>query len=270
MAQNGEQGLLTAENLEKYMAWRDKPWEVDDLIYERLPMMAVRNYLNDDEDEQWPLCWNQGRSTRIGLALCIEALKGWNAFRGPSGVAEPTRVALRACVPGVVQGFQGWLKDRKIYSVWDAVRNQEQSEELIEKMSDAVVKVSACKRLKAPNPMLGSKVLHFFFPEFFPVWDTAWIKKTILHLEGESVESNGDDADDPGHEYAQYLHLMFQNIRQTTQGKVKTLGSVVVGYSAKQNKHDALKAIVEQNLWDLSPILFELCLMGRGRVLGIL
>jgi len=35
-------------------------------------MLAVRNYLNDDGRRQWPLCWNQNHSLRLGLAVCVE------------------------------------------------------------------------------------------------------------------------------------------------------------------------------------------------------
>ena len=75
MAHKREAEIMTGPNLRAYMSWREKPWEVDDLLYERLPMLAVRNYLNSDYDRQWPLCWSQGRNLRLGLSVCIEALK---------------------------------------------------------------------------------------------------------------------------------------------------------------------------------------------------
>ncbi len=270
--------IMTRQNLKAYMTWRGKPWKVDDLLYERLPMLAVRNYLNDDDEDYWPLCWNENRSLRLGLSVCAEALKSWKAFRGPLGVAETTREGLSECVPGVVRSLQGWLREYNIYSLRDAIRTGE-TNALIKRMARAGAKGSVCKPLKTPNPMLGSKVLHFFFPEFFPVWDTAWIKRTIRLLsEEEELKLNEAWEEEFGsgsgagaaRQYAQYLDLMISNVRKTSAGHVATLKNTVVSFSARKNKHNALTAIVDDNLWDMSPILFEMCLIGHGRAAGVL
>jgi hypothetical protein len=268
--------IMTRSNLRIYMKWRDKPWEVDDILYERLPMLAVRNYLNDDAKDQWPLCWTQGRPLRLGLSVCIEALKGWQAFRGRLGVAGATRRKLYERAPGVVMRFQRWLRDEEIYSVRAAIR-QGQADQLIRKMARAVAKISACKRTNTPSPMLGSKVLHFFFPEFFPVWDTAWIRRTIRGMSKKNkknrIQLNDKWQTDFGKErngaaarqYAAYLELMLSDLEATSAAKVKDLRRIVVSFSAKRNNHGSLRDVVDENLWDMSPILFELCLMGYGR-----
>jgi hypothetical protein len=179
--------IMTGQNLAAYMAWRGKPWQVDDLLYERLPMLAIRSYLTDDKDHQWPLCWKKGRSFRLGLVFCIDALKSFQAFRSKPG--EATRRELAKSVPRVVMALQTWLRRQEIYRVNDV--SQRGRDAVISKMARAVAEVSACKHTATCNPMLGSKVLHFFFPEFFPVWDTAWIKRTLDGLskkKGEAVE----------------------------------------------------------------------------------
>jgi hypothetical protein len=275
---NAPARIITPQNLKAYMTWRGKPWKVDDILYERLPMLAVRNYLNSDDEDYWPLCWNENRSLRLGLAVCVEALKGWQAFRGPLGVAETTREGLSKCVPGVVRSLQGWLREYDIYRLHDAIRSGE-TDALIKRMARAAAKVSACKPLKTPNPMLGSKILHFFFPEFFPVWDTAWIKKTIrllsekgdLKMNGAWEEQFGSNSSaGAARQYAQYLDLMLSNVRKTSAGDMAALKKTVVSFSARKNKHHALTDIVDDNLWDMSPILFEMCLIGCGRAAGVL
>lgn len=271
--------IMTGLNLKVYMKWRKKPWEVDDLLYERLPMLAVRNYLDDDEGQHGPLCWTPGRSLRLGLSVCIEALKSWQAFRGPSGVAPAARKKLYERVPRIVMGLQTWLRGKEVYNIRGAIR-EGKVDGFVERMARAAAKVSACKRGKKPNPMLGSKVLHFFFPEFFPVWDTAWIKKTTLGLSKKGdIERNrekwgktfGRDRHAvAAQQYAQYLDLMFNELDQIGHKDVEKLLKTVVSFSAKRNKHPSLQDVVAENLWDASPILFELCLMGRGRAKGVL
>jgi len=265
VAHNGYVHTMTRTNLTAYMKWRAKPWEVDDLLYERMPMLAVRNYLSEESNE-WPLCWTKGRPIRLGLSTCIEALKAWQAFRPGGGKA--TRRHLQVCVPRVVEGLQRWLRDKEVYRPQDA-RGKTRAA-LVKRMARAVATVSACKRTRNPNPMLGSKVLHFFFPEFFPVWDTAWIKKTLdrLKLTSSPVQPSkghgqwGRAAD----AYAVYIDLMFRDMDATPKRAMENLKKTV----SKSKGHPAFKTILDDNLWDLTPILFELCLMGRGRARGVL
>ncbi len=56
-------------------------------------------------------------------------------------------------------------------------------------MADAVSRVEEAKDVD--NPMLGSKILGFFFPDFFPIWDTAWVKPALESgSESGGYESN--------------------------------------------------------------------------------
>ena len=50
--------------------------------------------------------------------------------------------------------------------------------EVINKINEAVNKISKLKQ--SNSPMLGSKVLHHFFPEIIPVYDTMWIANKSL------------------------------------------------------------------------------------------
>ena len=119
--------------------------------------------------------------------------------------------------------------------------------------------------------MLGSKVLHFFFPEFFPVWDSAWIGKTIRRLSRSDKITLGGAWDFKGRsataaqQYAEYLDLMFNDVKQTHARTVKKLKRTVVSFSAARNGHNSLNVVIDENLGDSSPILFELCLLGCGR-----
>jgi len=127
-------------------------------------------------------------------------------------------------------------------------------------MARAVAKVSACKPLKRSTPMLGSKILHFFFPEFFPVQHTSWIRKTVRRLSAKKrkrkleltkkwAEAFGS-ASNPGaaREYAQYVDLMIANLKTTSAAEVGALSRTVVSFSARRNNHAALADILGENL----------------------
>jgi hypothetical protein len=45
---------LTANDLKAYEAWRKKPWSINDMNYERMPMLALRNYLSTEPPDEWP------------------------------------------------------------------------------------------------------------------------------------------------------------------------------------------------------------------------
>jgi len=269
--------ILAPQNLKAYMRWREKPWEVDALLYERLPMVAVRNYISASGDDEWPLCWQKGRTVRLGLAICIESLKSWQAFR-PGG-ARAIQRELDSCVPRVVARIQAWLSRHGVYSIRDVASDSKERDALIRLMARAVAEISACKNGQNPKPMLGSKVLHFFFPEFFPVWDTAWVKKAMAGLADRNgsprrreltVSFGKGKQARAAREYADYVRLMFKDIKKVPKKDVNKLKRTVLRHAAKRNAHAALGMIVDDNLGDLSPILFELCLIGRGRAMGIL
>jgi hypothetical protein len=86
VAQSDYEQVMTRENLREYMKWRKKPWPIGDGLYERLPMLAVRNYLsNADDAEDWPLCWTRGRNIRVGLSVCTEMLRIWGGLSNTPG-----------------------------------------------------------------------------------------------------------------------------------------------------------------------------------------
>jgi len=257
--------ILNHTNLDTYLTWRRKPWGVADLFYERLPMLAVRNYLGAGDAHEWPLCWTEGRGLRRGLSLCIEFLRDWQAFR--PGAARTLQKPMERLVPKVVTKFQRKVID-KIGSarLWAVSRKKKRADQLIELMSQAVGEISGLKRLKTPTPMLGSKVMHFFFPEFFPVWDTAFVKKALEGLSKRGlIELTADQEYTAASEYVQYLNLMVNDLRGTPRGDLARLDERLLRRAAEDYHDKFLPLLVKENLADRSPILFELCVIGYGR-----
>ncbi len=62
---------------------------------------------------------------------------------------------------------------------------------------------------------------------------------------------------------------MFNDLRKTAV-EGKKLKRRIVSFSAKRNQNGLLKNVIDDILWDMSPILFEVCLMGHGRARHVL
>jgi hypothetical protein len=267
--------ILTRDNLEAYMKWKDKPWGVADLLYERVPMLTVRNYIASANDDNWPLCWSRGYGLQRGLALCIDFLRNWKAFR--PGSAESYRQVMEAVVPLAVLRFQRRVVGELGASgAIDVCQDVGKSEALGCMMTEAVEKVSDIKELKQPTPMLGSKVMHFFFPEFFPIWDTAVVKKALVglrrlsevHDEGESPDRKRERDGVAGREYRAYVRLMLKDLREA-KGDVQELDGMLIKEAVRTYQDRFLRDLLYENLGDRSPILFELCTIGYGRRKGL-
>jgi hypothetical protein len=54
------------------------------------------------------------------------------------------------------------------------------------------------------------------------------------------------------------------DLRQTSKKDHAALRAVCLRDCARVNSHKLLGPVMEDNVWDLSPLLFELCLLGGG------
>jgi hypothetical protein len=265
--------ILTKDNLDQYLDWNDCPWGAADLLYERLPMLTIRNYISCEDDATWPLCWMPGVGLRRGLTLCIDFLRAWQAFRPVA--ARTIQKRLTAEVPGQVLRVQRAIRDRlKVRSIQRV--NGGKADTLVNVMADAVAAVSACKDPERRNPMLGSKVMHFFFPEFFPVWDTAYVEAGLRWLEQKGaieLVSGSNMPTPPTHcspaaaTYAQYVRLLIAELRAQA-ASLEQVGDHFIERATRDYHDKSLRVMVEHNVADLTPILFELCLIGYARKEG--
>jgi hypothetical protein len=265
--------ILTKDNLDHYLDWTDRPWGGADLLYERLPMLTIRNYISCEDDSTWPLCWVPGLGLRRGLTLCIDFLRAWQAFRPVA--ARTIRKRLQAEVPGCVLNVQTTIRDRLDLRSIQGV-GAKKADQLVMVMADAVAEISACKEPERRRPMLGSKVMHFFLPEFFPVSDTAYVdaalrwldRKRMIKLEARSgASAPANDCSQAAETYAQYVRLMLADFRQQGES-IEQLGEWFIECATREYDDKSLRMMVEENLGDLSPILFELCIIGYARKQG--
>ncbi len=254
--------IMTVENLQAYESGpgANPNWPIADLVYQKVPILSYRNYFCEYDDAQWPLCWDS-RRVSFALRLVAEILKSWQAFRPLP--AEAVVKKLEPAFPKIVGILQATLYRHAKAGVSSVVPNSPPWREIIVAMAKAVSDVSGAKGIQ--NPMLGSKVLAFFFPDFFPVWDTAWIKKRGLS------QRNASDFDSQIHEnlkgdvaaieYAQYLILMLKEASTVSDELYETLLAEclrqchVRGYSHHRE-------LIDEFYVDLTPLLFETCLLG--------
>lgn len=134
-------------------------------------------------------------------------------------------------------------------------------------MGRAIADISRQKGVS--NPMLGSKLLNFFFPEFFPVWDTGWIKKRAMkHYKGvslpEDVQKRLEHLENSraAVEYAQYVYLMLMDLWRTSPSQLQRLRRACYRHCERRGYYKP-QVIINDNYRDITPLLFETCLLGK-------
>ena len=267
-------------NLRNFRAYVNKvggkgapDWPIDDLLYLSIPTLAIRN-LDYDETKKdrrfWALSWKGKKHTKLAFWVAGTILKQWQAFRPHPSERLLKKIGRR--IPRVINRFQTSMRKLGVKTVRDLPGSGYKYNTCLFEMARAVASISSIK--KASNPMVGSKLLHFMLPEFFPVWDTYWIKKKALadfkdrydHIPVEVAQeiekcryTNGQTFVSAAREYASYVNLMLRDLSNTTD---KDLQKII---TACLREGDMEREVVEGHFQnkDISPMLFEICLLGR-------
>jgi hypothetical protein len=215
------------------------------------------------------LAWKSSRNIRIAVAATLDSLSAWQAYR-PQAFGR-LKQRLVDMTTDRLFDFQSRLLDLKITSL-DSVPKppHPKYERFLVAMAEAVGKLSAVKG--SDSPMLGSKIMHFMLPEFFPVWDTAIVKKKALNREKAYVEQLGEWLPgavkrrlsskpycEPANEYARYVALMMKDLWNTPIRKYHSLERALIRSSK------AGEEVIDFHYHDLAPSLFEVCLIGKHR-----
>ena len=242
-------------------------WPVDDLLYIRLPVLAIRNYFSEcATSNNWTLTWQKGRDMRMAFRIAGAILGQWQAFR-PNPPEKLLR-RLEKSFPGTALQFQRRiLTHTKIKGIFAVKHGGDECNRLLIEMGKAIAAISREKGV--PNPMLGSKLLNFFFPEFFPVWDTGWVKKKALkHYKGISLPQHVQKQlqnithSEAALEYAKYVYLMLIDLWSTRPSELRKLCRACFQYCEKMGYYEP-EVVIEDNYRDITPLLFEMCLLGK-------
>ena len=65
-------------------------------------------------------------------------------------------------------------------------------------------------------------------------------------------------------DYAVYVSLMIDDLRRAKPREREALRRMCLQHCSRKNRHRLLDAVMEDNVWDMSPLLFERCLLGEG------
>jgi hypothetical protein len=235
------------------------------LFFDPVPVLSYRNMNAYDDDWHSTWSWRGNGNLKRAVETAIPVLSAWKALRGRKrSFQRKLRTDLKKRLPGIIAGFvlrASRLGFRRIRDVRPSNRNYST---LIVEMARAVEKVSKLKLKNTSNPMLGSKALHFMLPEFFPVWDTEVIKeclsKEMLCLPKHISNKLKTDA---ARKYAAYVHFMVQELRRLPRKDYDKLERMCVRLSVEGQGVRQAQASLGWFYDDLSPTVFEICLMGK-------
>lgn len=241
-------------------------WEAYGLIHEKLPVLALRNRKADND---WPLSWKRDRNLQMAIDVTMSSLKGWQAFRPLT--SDHIISSLSGKLPNLILKFQREMKKLQVSCIREIIRkDRSKYKDALTLAAKVVGEVSSFKAKQVP--MVGSKILHFLLPEFFPVWDTAWIKNRGLDYEDLSDQALGKwlpeevvkefsrnryDFDGASLLYASYLALMLKNYDATPKPVYRSIEQAYI----KHSKVD--EAVIRWHFHDTVPMLFEVCLLGK-------
>lgn len=239
-------------------------WYVYNALMERIPVLVFRAINLEDEDTSWPLSWKNDRNLKIAIELCLNMLKAWQAYRPEK--SKNIIKGLKRDLPFIIMRFQKKMEKYKIKRARDILRLKDrESQEILKTIMDAVREVSSYKNEQ--NPMMSSKILNFFFPEIFPVWDTLRIKDMARKEENLNGISLADwlparvlsnfKKTKGALEYGRYFVLMLEELKITPNKEYNYLKKIF-----SQEAKIELE-IIDFFYYDISPYLFEFCLLGK-------
>lgn len=238
-------------------------WNIYDTLIEKLPILALRN--RNPDEEYWPLSWERNRNFPIAIDLALNSLKAWQAFRPEK--SNKIINTLKKDLPQIILKFQKNMRKHRVKNAWDIIiKGKDHYIKILIIMSKTIGSISSYKNDQ--NPMLGSKILHHFFPELFPIWDTFWIKNTALRnevltpknlkrwLPHDAIEKL-NSYNEAATEYATYLALMFKDLNDTSDKEYKAIERAYIQHSEVDPQ------IIDWHFNDVAPLLFEVCLLGK-------
>jgi hypothetical protein len=269
--------ILNIRNLQSYTSARyhnDLPrWRVADMLHVKLPVLAYRDYVTTYDDKDWPFCWHSKRHVTAALRLTVTMLMSWQATRRRGG-AKLILVRLEPRFHSMVQRLQKVLQRHSkawLESDDGIVPHDKAHVELVRAMATAVGDIAELVKTKSKNPtlnpMLGSKVLSFFFPDFFPIWDTAWVSKALAAPlknskdHGPAVTMSEGLHSPAARSYARYLNLMIADAWDTSVTEYKQLERECIRLCIRDGYEGAKRVLDE---FYALPVLFEACLLGRA------
>ena len=128
-----------------------------------------------DDTFHWE--WARKETTLEALEVIWNMTGRWNARRP---VTVP-RKAFDKCVGEVVPDLAAYLNRQGITCLRDLAELESRPyRAVIARIHRAVERISALRETQHVEPVLGSKVLHHYFPSIVPVFDTRFIRNGVM------------------------------------------------------------------------------------------
>ena len=213
--------------------------------------------------------WDKVRTVNKCQQIVWQLAGAWQARRGVPIKSqkrfheEVTRWVITLAAMFNRDGIMA-LRDMKIF-------DQDKYEKIVCKIEDGIMRISKTKPTQKIQPVLGSKVMHHFFPTIIPVFDDAWISKKVLKLESfkDFLKNNKerwlfkDYAEQTRmQEYHHYFAYCVQQICKSKKQDLDDLRDKIANLYMDVSPHSLVKKRKQGILWKLDAKLAEYCLVG--------
>jgi hypothetical protein len=235
---------------------------------------ACREYRTGGERESGPFLWEwtDRRATEEALSAIWRMTGRWQARRA----ITMTRKRFDARVLDVVPRMAARLNTMEVRSLGDlGSMGGPRYRRAMVVIHDAVAAISALRGTQVVEPVLGSKVLHHYFPSVVPVFDTALVRHGIMRTSAfrrfVRVDEEGwllhHDAREAGGsamlEYHRYIAFAAAEIARAPSFVLRRLRARF-GRAFRRLAPTAAVDDVRGVLWHLDAKLAEYCLLGEA------
>lgn len=161
--------IINGYFLRKY--WN--PGEMDGHWIALGPMMSIHAMLQIKEQNYSEWCWNE-KGVREALETIWNMTGSWKARRVKTFKKSCLEEKIAVVVPSLTATFNKY----NVACMSDLGRlKQEQYEKVVDKIYKSIESISLLRKTRIIQPVLGSKVLHHYFPTIIPVFDEALVLK---------------------------------------------------------------------------------------------
>ncbi len=251
-------------------AYYSRGFEPDGYARSLAPFVTIHEVeLSKRTGPEKPWAWTDERIVRKTLELTWQMTGAWKARRG---VPVKSRKDFERIVVGEVISLTRLFNRRKISCLKDLSQSTAYRA-IVNAIESSIAFISGTRPTKLIQPVLGSKVLHHYFPSIIPVFDTEYVSKRILRSRAASSldaifgpdESSADFGSEVKmQEFDEYLWLCSFQVRTADRDSLQQVRSRCARDCRGFFPH-SLSLNRNSILWRLDAKIAENCLIGAAR-----
>jgi hypothetical protein len=216
--------------------------------------------------------WEKSRTVEKTQEILWHMTGDWKARRAVT-IERPALFFAR--VTKEVTALARLFNTHRVFCLQDLVRTPAKLRiRIIRRILSSVQEISRARKTKLVQPVLGSKVLHHYFPGVIPVFDDLLIAKRVLrakhYRDVARTAEYARDMDDAGElaartdEFASYLFYCMHIISSTDTGTLNRVRRALGDDSKMVFPHEIATGGKSHLLWKLDAKLVEYCLIARS------